>query len=162
MAACGVSNKHIAALVLVILALVLHVIGFSAPYWYFQKFAKTESYSGLWSVCVAISGGSTECSNGSNLPAWLVGVQAMETLGLVLIVAALVVLLVTMFCLKTKMFLKYIVIALLISAAVCILIGVIIYGAEAGSPTTDHLHFAFAFVIIAAGVAIISSVFVCI
>lgn len=72
MAACGVSNKHIAALVLVILALVLHVIGFSAPYWYFQKFAKTESYSGLWCVCVAISGGSTECSNGSNLPGKLI------------------------------------------------------------------------------------------
>lgn len=54
-AVCGVPNNHIAALVLVIVALILHVIGFSAPSWYFQKFTKTKSYSGLWRACVSIS-----------------------------------------------------------------------------------------------------------
>jgi hypothetical protein len=34
--------------------------------------------------------------------------------------------------------------------------------AEASSQTTEHLHFAFAFVIIAAGLAIVASIFLCV
>ena len=50
------------------------------------------------------------------ISAWLEAVQAMETIGLLLLIGAVVVLLIRLFCLTTKLFLKYIVIALLISA----------------------------------------------
>jgi hypothetical protein len=50
------------------------------------------------------------------LTAWLEAVQAMETIGMILLLGALVVLCIKLFCLKTKYFLRYVIIALLISA----------------------------------------------
>ena len=62
---------------------------------------------------------------------------------------------------KERMTEIYIYIILFLLSAAFILIGVCVYGGKGNTFLTDNLHFAFAFVIIGALLAIIAAILVC-
>ncbi|CAG2196190.1 unnamed protein product [Mytilus edulis] len=158
----GIPMLTFVGFILTIVALVIDLIGFAAPYWWYVKVGNVKYYAGIWKSCV--SGGSTICGDFvdvKNLASWREAVQAMETLGFLCLIAALVVVILKLFVLKDKPILKWVAVGCLAAAAAFILIGVCIYGGEAPTGETDNLHFAFAFVIIAAIVAIVASIMFC-
>ncbi|XP_076092582.1 uncharacterized protein LOC143063991 [Mytilus galloprovincialis] len=158
----GIPMLTFVGFILTIVALVIDLIGFAAPYWTYREIGNGKVYAGIWKSCV--SGGSTICTDYvdvKNLKSWREAVQAMETLGFLCLIAALVVVILKLFVLKDKPILKWVAVGCLAAAAAFILIGVCIFGGEASTLETDNLHFAFAFVIIAAIVAIVASIMFC-
>lgn len=159
----GIPMLTFVGFILTIVALVVDLIGFAAPYWWYIETGNTKTYGGIWKLC-GDTGVSTSCADYvdiKNLPSWLEAVQAMETIGFLCLIAALVVVILKLFVLKDKPILKWVAVGCLAAAAAFILIGVCIYGGEAQESYTDNLHFAFAFVIIAAIIAIIASIMFC-
>ncbi|VDI31990.1 Hypothetical predicted protein [Mytilus galloprovincialis] len=159
----GIPMLTFVGFILTIVALVIDLIGFAAPYWWYVSSGNIKSYAGLWKLCGGI-GGITSCGDYvdvKNLASWREAVQAMETLGFLCLIAALVVVILKLFVLKDKPILKWVAVGCLAAAAAFILIGVCIFGGEASTLETDNLHFAFAFVIIAAIVAIVASIMFC-
>ncbi|XP_063423219.1 uncharacterized protein LOC134707425 isoform X2 [Mytilus trossulus] len=131
MGVCGIVDEQIIATVLTILACMIDVIGFAAPYWYFDD------------------------------SAWQVVVQAMESIGLVFLLMALFFLYPKLFCFERRHCIRYLVVCFLLSSATFVLLGVIIYGTMAPLGWIDNIYFGFAFVIISAGIAVISACFLC-
>ncbi|XP_052091371.1 uncharacterized protein LOC127728161 [Mytilus californianus] len=159
----GIHMLTFVGFILTIVALVIDLIGFAAPYWWYIESLNTKRYAGLWKLCFD-SGSSTTCGDfvdSDNLQSWFEAVQAMETIGFLCLIAALVVVILKLFVLKDKPILKWVAVGCLAAAAAFILIGVCIYGGEASTLETDNLHFAFAFVIIAAIIAIVASIMFC-
>ncbi|CAG2216690.1 unnamed protein product [Mytilus edulis] len=111
MGVCGIEDGQIIATVLTILACMINVIGFAAPYWYFDNNGKEDIYFGIWQYCT--SNPATSCIKLPNI--------------------------------QTS----------------CVLIGVIIYGTMAPLDWIHNIYFGFAFVIISAGIAVISACFIC-
>lgn len=63
MAVCGITNKHLAALIFTILAFIVDLIGFAAPYWYYEKVGtNSKAYSGIWRFC-SETASTTVCFN---------------------------------------------------------------------------------------------------
>lgn len=159
----GIPMLTFVGFILTIVALVIDLIGFAAPYWWYLEIGNGKLYAGIWKSC-GDNGVSTSCTDYvdvKNLDSWREAVQAMETLGFLCLIAALVVVILKLFVLKDKPILKWVAVGCLAAAAAFILIGVCIYGGEAPTGETDNLHFAFAFVIIAAIVAIVASIMFC-
>ncbi|XP_063420879.1 uncharacterized protein LOC134706100 [Mytilus trossulus] len=149
--------------ILTIVATVFDLIGFAVPYWYkYRVSGLIEYHGGLWSSCIK-SSITTACSSllDNNLESWFEVVQAMETLGFLCLIAASSVVILKLFVLKDKLFLKWVAVGCLAAAATLILIGVCIYGGKSLSIEKENLHFGFALVIIAATVAIVASVLFC-
>ena len=65
MEVAGIPILTFAAFILTIVALVVDLIGFAAPYWFYAKIGSDKSYGGLWKVC-GTSGSTTICVNYSN------------------------------------------------------------------------------------------------
>ncbi|XP_063423217.1 uncharacterized protein LOC134707424 [Mytilus trossulus] len=160
----GIPMLTFVGFILTIVALVIDLIGFAAPYWWYVSVGNAKTYAGLWKYCGGYSGASTSCVDYvdlENIESWRKAVQAMETIGFLCLIAALVVVILKLFVLKDKPILKWVAVGCLAAAAAFILIGVCIFGGEASTLETDNLHFAFAFVIIAAIVAIVASIMFC-
>ncbi|CAC5397712.1 unnamed protein product [Mytilus coruscus] len=155
MEVAGVPLFSFISLILTVVAFIIDIVGFATPYWYYRKIAALNDVTykaGLWKIC------TPDCINYENSKSWQEAVQAMEVLGFICLLAALVVLILKLFVMKDKQMLKWVVVGSLVGAAIFILIGVCIYGGEAEKELKEHIHFAFAFVIIAAIMAIIAAV----
>ncbi|XP_063423218.1 uncharacterized protein LOC134707425 isoform X1 [Mytilus trossulus] len=159
MGVCGIVDEQIIATVLTILACMIDVIGFAAPYWYFDDSGKEYIYFGIWQYCT--SNPATSCINLPNIQTWQVVVQAMESIGLVFLLMALFFLYPKLFCFERRHCIRYLVVCFLLSSATFVLLGVIIYGTMAPLGWIDNIYFGFAFVIISAGIAVISACFLC-
>ncbi|CAG2216691.1 unnamed protein product [Mytilus edulis] len=159
MGVCGIEDGQIIATVLTILACMINVIGFAAPYWYFDNNGKEDIYFGIWQYCT--SNPATSCIKLPNIQTWQVVVQAMESIGLVFLSLALCFLYPKLFCCERSHCIRYLVVCFLLSSASCVLIGVIIYGTMAPLDWIHNIYFGFAFVIISAGIAVISACFIC-
>ncbi|VDI06851.1 Hypothetical predicted protein [Mytilus galloprovincialis] len=152
MEVAGIPLFSFISLILTIVAFIIDIVGFATPYWYYREVAGIAIKAGLWKTC------SPECVNIENQKSWQEAVQAMEVLGFICLLVALVVLILKLFVMKDKQMLKLVVMGSLVGAAIFILIGVCIYGGEAEKELKENIHFAFAFVIIAAILAIIAAV----
>ncbi|XP_071153219.1 uncharacterized protein [Mytilus edulis] len=164
MEVAGINLLTFVGFVLSIVAAVFDLIGFATPYWSSTSTSGVEVYSGLWRYCVTALGSTACASLGDlDLESWFKAVQAMEILGFLCLLAAVVVVILKLFVLKDKPILKFVGIGCLATAAAFILLGVVIYGAKISSlqingVQLDNRHFSFAFVILAAISAIVASV----
>ncbi|XP_046584351.1 uncharacterized protein LOC124291410 [Haliotis rubra] len=123
--------------------IIFHITGFSVPDWTEVDTAEGKANKGLWKVCgVELLG----CEYLYDQPGWFEGVQVLETVGLVLEVAAL-------FCVAWYMYLGsrtavFFCAATSLASALSTLIGLIIFGAR-HDPNED-LNWGFAFEVIGA------------
>ncbi|XP_045202999.2 uncharacterized protein LOC123556399 [Mercenaria mercenaria] len=119
---------------------ILHVVGFSVARWATIKMSfsgnelfEIQSYyhAGLWQHCGCVEFGveTCVCTSRSGDPAWFKAVQAMEILGLIGLIGTGIISLSLLFY-KQTMTTKNINIFLLAVSAVCIVIGLIIFGVE--------------------------------
>ncbi|CAC5407457.1 unnamed protein product [Mytilus coruscus] len=163
----GINLLTFVGFVLTIVAAVFDLIGFVTPYWVSGSTTavvaltsvNVDANEGLWRYCQTVLGDTTCQSQGDrDVGSWFEAVQAMETLGFLCLIAAVIVVILKLFVLKDKPVLKAVGIGCLAAAAAFILIGVCVFGAKGSSLQTENLHFAFAFVIIAAIIAIVASV----
>ncbi|CAG2196187.1 unnamed protein product [Mytilus edulis] len=152
MEVAGVPLFSFISLILTVVALIIDIVGFASPYWFYKTYNGIASKAGLWKTC------APDCVNTENPQSWQEAVQAMEVLGFICLLVALVVLILKLFVMKDKQMLKWVVIGSLVGAAIFILIGVCIYVGEAEKLLKENIHFAFAFVIIAAVLAIVAAV----
>lgn len=128
----------IIGVILTLFATVIHINGLATPYWKLVSGVDTHVTEGLWEVCTA---GWSFCSTVDDYYShgdddYFHSVQAMECLALVAIVLASALVLIGLL-LKTGRSLKHIVQAsgfLNISATICILIGLTIYGFQFVQP----------------------------
>ena len=146
----------LAGYIITIVAFVIHLIGFSTPYW--NSYDKTivilgksytiEGYFGLWRYCQSYAGTLTCVSTGdiSSLDGELTGTQAVECISFILFVAAAICLTIRMFALKDKDILILVALGLCIAAGVFALIGVVIFGIN--EQFKDNLGFSLAFCVI--------------
>ena len=150
----------LAGYIITIVAFVIHLIGFSTPYWNILTFPKFKMHFGLWKSCtiktIRTISISTCVSTGDDpsLDGELTGTQAVECIAFILFVAAVICLTIRMFALKDKDILILVAVGLCIAAGVFALIGVVIFGVS--EKYKDNLHFSFAFCVIG-GVAGISA-----
>ena len=163
MEVAGIPILTFVAFILTIVAFVVDLIGFAAPYWFYFELAGNTRYGGIWKICTT-SASTTTCADYVDYPSldtWFEAVQAMEVLGFLCLLAALVVVILKLFVIKDKAILKWVIVGCLAAAAAFILIGVCVYGGKGPTFYTDNLHFAFAFVIIGALLAIIAAILFC-
>ncbi|CAG2219938.1 unnamed protein product [Mytilus edulis] len=92
---------------------------------------------------------------------WVEAPQGMKVLGFLCLLAALVTVFVKLFVVKDKPVLKWVVVGCLVVGAVLILIGVCLFAGKSVDVITENLHFAFAFAIIGAMLAIAAAVLLC-
>ncbi|XP_053391518.1 uncharacterized protein LOC128554286 isoform X1 [Mercenaria mercenaria] len=142
-------------------SLLINIIGLAIPYWLynsgtskiFGRKVTAKAYQGLWSRCVSVSGGgqsSSSCTSLSNeyLDDAYKATRAMEILGMLLILVALVVVLLKQFVMKDKAFLPKIGAGCAIFAGILMIIGTIIFATMDGIESSN-LHAGFALCIIA-------------
>ncbi|XP_052806415.1 uncharacterized protein LOC128235650 [Mya arenaria] len=120
--------------VLLVVAFVIQLLALAIPYWF------SADNSG---VCVHFSG-------------WWEATQAFEVIGILLIIAALILVIVVIFVKDMKV-LKLIAFILSFCACGCILLGVIIWGAEAFYPY-DEYSGSFALAIICSIVMLVAGI----
>ncbi|XP_041360855.1 uncharacterized protein LOC121377062 isoform X1 [Gigantopelta aegis] len=131
------------SLVLILLGCLLDVIGFGSPYW----ISAPGQHQGLWKLCI-----SDICYDLLNarqyLPGWLRATQFFETVGLILIGAAGILLILTILVqmFRDKKIFPILNAILCFAAAGCIFVGVIIYGTQDGF--SSYLSWAFALCIV--------------
>ncbi|XP_041360856.1 uncharacterized protein LOC121377062 isoform X2 [Gigantopelta aegis] len=130
-------------LILIPLGALLHLIGFASPYW----FSVLIIHSGIWRVCNT-NGKCADYLDSSNLPGWLRATQFFETVGLILIGAAGILLILTILVqmFRDKKIFPILNAILCFAAAGCIFVGVIIYGTQDGF--SSYLSWAFALCIV--------------
>ena len=63
-----IPKKQIGTLVMVFIALIIHIIGFAAPYWFYYEFNETKFNAGIWNLCVALNDGISTCVSYANIP----------------------------------------------------------------------------------------------
>lgn len=134
-----ISLIGLAAIVVLILGGILHIVALASPYWHttsallFNGKTLRVGNSGLWVECIATTGVTTCGSPVIADEAWMGAVRAMAILGMLTGSGALVTLgLYTFLRLETwSRILKLSAIGACIGAGVLILIGAIIYGASA-------------------------------
>ncbi|XP_063424955.1 uncharacterized protein LOC134708393 [Mytilus trossulus] len=150
--------------VLAIVAAVFDFIGFVAPYWSWinksvsisGRVIHLEHNEGLWRYCLTIVNVTSCGSQGDrDLGSWFTEVQVVETLGLLCLLAAVIVLFVGFFVCKDV--LKWVGIGCLTAAEIFIVIGVRMYKQNGSSLRTDNTAFAFYFVIVASVFAFAAS-----
>ncbi|XP_060555713.1 uncharacterized protein LOC132716451 isoform X2 [Ruditapes philippinarum] len=140
--------------VLVLVALLLHMIGFYTTYWavfdYIDPFRKTEllqvrEYEGMWKYCVQTRY-MMKCHNFKSHGSWFEATQAFETLGFIAAIVALVLIVLYVFVPQTSGKKIVFILAMLacFAAAGCIILGIIIYGSK-----MDNLSWSFALCCIA-------------
>ncbi|XP_046583942.1 uncharacterized protein LOC124291078 isoform X1 [Haliotis rubra] len=132
-------------LVLIPLGGLFHLIGFASPYWVNDG----TNNSGLWRLCT-----NTVCIDflhpGITLQGWLRATQFFETVGLIAIAAAAVLLFLSIFvqALKDKKIITIINALACFGACGTIIIGAIIYGSQ--DRPVAYLSWAFALCIVGA------------
>ncbi|XP_045209928.1 uncharacterized protein LOC123561540 [Mercenaria mercenaria] len=143
--------------ILIIVALVIQILGVALPYWYQKEYSSSVSANGgLFRFCTEISN-TKSCSNIENASDWWQAVQAFEIIGLLILVASLVLCIIVLFIKNDMKVLKLINWILCFCACGFIIIGIIIYGAEA-SGVLEEYSGAFAITIIAGIVALVAGV----
>ncbi|XP_062597122.1 uncharacterized protein LOC134258587 [Saccostrea cucullata] len=126
---------------LIVVCLLLQIIVFSVPSWVYYNNGQYSTYFGLWTLCSGMVGRET-CASTIGHPSffnqeWFQAVQALECLGLVAIVAAIICSFISIFLSKAERILNYATFILMNTAALFILIGAIIFGARVNSiPST--------------------------
>ncbi|XP_052091358.1 uncharacterized protein LOC127728150 [Mytilus californianus] len=155
----GIPIFAFVSFILTIVAFVVDLIGFAAPYWYYVKISGTSYYGGIWLNCQSSS--ETNCNTYVNTETWVEAAQGMEVLGFLCLLAALVTVIVKLFVVKDKPVLKWVVVGCLVVGAVLILIGVCLFAGKSVDVITENLHFAFAFAIIGAMLSIAAAVLLC-
>lgn len=144
-------------LVFLIIAFLLHMIGFYTTYWSVKEYLsplfprlptllKVEEFEGLWKHCV-ITQYLANCENFKDHGSWFEATQAFETLGFIAAVVALVLIVLYIFVPQTsgKRIIFILGMIACFAAAGCIILGIIIYG----SKVKDNLSWSFALCTIA-------------
>lgn len=135
-----ISLIGLAAIVVLILGGILHIVAIASPYWHVTSAILYNGQTlrvgnfGLWVECLSTTGVTACNSPGIADDAWMGAVRAMAILGMLTGSGALVTLgLYTFLRLETwSRVLKLSAIGACIGAGVLILIGAIIYGSSAG------------------------------
>lgn len=126
-----------------ILGLLLHLIGFYTISWSVRSYVEkvnaypngniaAKDYTSLWKVCTATMY-MFQCESSNNSASWFVATQIFETLGLIEVVAALVLIILYVFVPTTsgRRVVLILNICVCFAAAGCIILGIIIYGSNA-------------------------------
>ncbi|XP_046583943.1 uncharacterized protein LOC124291078 isoform X2 [Haliotis rubra] len=131
-------------LILIPLGGLFHLIGFASPYWVKAGL----SHSGLWRACTRTCIDYLDYP--ALLPGWLRATQFFETVGLIAIAAAAVLLFLSIFvqALKDKKIITIINALACFGACGTIIIGAIIYGSQ--DRPVAYLSWAFALCIVGA------------
>ena len=132
----------IAGIIITIAAFILHLIGFSTPYWY----KVGTDHLGLWQAC-----GPRNCAA---LPSHYLtdqyrGAQALECLAFIAFLVTVVVIVLKLFVMKDKHILHIVMALGNFIAGGFAMLGVIVYGNIDGLDSSNF-HFSFGFCIIAA------------
>ncbi|XP_060566342.1 uncharacterized protein LOC132725260 isoform X3 [Ruditapes philippinarum] len=141
-------------------SLLINIIGLAIPYWVYASAGDVKQYSGLWSSCGSV-GGNSVCVDipDAFLDGAFKATRAMEILGMILILAALVCVLLKQFVIKDQALLPKIGACLAIVAGIFMIIGTIIYATRDGLDSSN-LHAGFALCIIAGIIGIVAGVVV--
>ncbi|XP_045208450.2 uncharacterized protein LOC123560299 [Mercenaria mercenaria] len=146
--------------VLLIVALILQLLGIALPFWYSKDYGNYESYGGLFRGCHESSSSNTKiCATWKNVTDWWAAVQAFMLIGFFLIIGALVLSIIAVFIKSDMKILKLICWILCFCACGFIIIGIIIYGAEASSVYAEYSG-AFAVAIIAGIICLAAGILV--
>ncbi|XP_071101223.1 uncharacterized protein [Haliotis cracherodii] len=132
-------------LVLVPLGGLFHLIGFASPYWV----SAVLGHSGIWRFCnIAVCIDYLDAAFSARLQGWLRATQFFETVGLIVIAVAVVLLFLSIFlqAFKDKTIITIINAIACFAASGSIIIGAIIYGSQEG--LAQHLSWAFALCIV--------------
>ncbi|XP_053408555.1 uncharacterized protein LOC128559847 [Mercenaria mercenaria] len=140
-------------------SLLFNIIGLAIPYWNYKSIGEFKSYIGLWSTCSPQLGGETVCKKiqDEGLDDAFKATRAMEILGMLLILAALVIVLLKQFVMKDKALLPKIAAGCAVFAGILMIIGTIIYATRDGTDSST-LHAGFALCIIAGVIGIVAGV----
>ncbi|XP_045177032.1 uncharacterized protein LOC123537396 [Mercenaria mercenaria] len=139
-------------------SLLLNIVGLAIPYWVYASVGDIKHYYGLWLRC-ASARGLTECAK---IPDIVLNdaykaTRAMEILGMLLILAALVVVLLKQFVMKDKALLPKIGAGCAIFAGILMIIGTNIF-ATIDRTESSNLHAGFALCIVAGVIGIAAGV----
>ncbi|XP_045207417.2 uncharacterized protein LOC123559557 [Mercenaria mercenaria] len=139
-------------------SLLLNIVGLAIPYWVYSSAGEIKSYSGLWSLCLSALG-QTECAKIPDIALndAYKATRAMEILGMLLILVALVVVLLKQFVMKDKALLPKLGAGCAIFAGILMIIGTIIFATMDGIESSN-LHAGFALCIIAGVIGIAAGV----
>lgn len=139
-------------------SLLINIVGLAIPYWTYISAAGGKQNFGLWSYCVSQAGNS-DCASLPDvaIDGALQAVRAMEILGMLLILAALVCAVLKQFVMKDKVLLPKIGSGCAIAAGILMIIGTIIYATRDGVESSN-LHAGFALCIIAGIAGIVGGV----
>ncbi|KAL4229493.1 hypothetical protein ACF0H5_012533 [Mactra antiquata] len=143
-------------LILLIVAFVIQILGVALPYWYAEDFGSASYNGGLFRSCNEVLN-KKKCSSIKNPADWFAATQAFELIGLFLIIGALVLTIVVVFVKNDMKILKLVAWILSFCAFGFIIIGIIIYGAEATHLLKEYSG-AFAITIIAGLVCLAAGV----
>lgn len=142
--------------ILLIVAFIIQLLGLALPYWYAKDYGAADYYGGLWKGCYEVAN-TKRCSTWKNVTDWWATVQAFQLIGFFLIIGALVLCIITLFVKSDMKILKLVSWILCFCACGFIIIGIIIYGAEADGYFADYSG-AFAITIIAGIVCLAAGV----
>lgn len=140
-------------------SLLFNIVGLAIPYWTYVSVGDVAAYSGLWTVCAPVAADETVCTSfpSEGLDGAFKAVRAMEILGMLLILAALVCAVLKQFVMKDKVLLPKIGSGCAIAAGILMIIGTIIYATRDGVESSN-LHAGFALCIIAGIAGIVGGV----
>ncbi|XP_053372722.1 uncharacterized protein LOC123561541 [Mercenaria mercenaria] len=143
--------------ILIIVALVIQILGVALPYWYQKENSSGTSVNGgLWKYCSETLN-VKKCIDMENAADWIEACRAFQIIGLLILVASLVLCIIVLFIKNDMKVLKLINWILCFCACGFIIIGIIIYGAEA-SGVFEEYSGAFAITIISGIVALVAGV----
>lgn len=155
---------------LAVASLVINIIGLAIPYWLYSSQSvailtvtiTSKTYQGLWSLCVSESGYGQSSSTCVSIPDALLddaykATRAMEILGMLVILAAVVCVLLKQFHMKDQALLPKIGAICAFVAGILMIIGTIIFATRDYVNSSD-LHAGFALCIIAGIIGIVAGV----
>ncbi|XP_060591209.1 uncharacterized protein LOC132746149 [Ruditapes philippinarum] len=118
--------------VLLIIAFILQLLGIALPYWYSVDKDSYDAYGGLFRGCFEIASSNKKtCDRMKNVADYWAATQAFELIGFFLVVGALILSIIVLFIKSDMKILKLICWILCFCACGFIIVGIIIYGAEA-------------------------------
>ncbi|WAR05154.1 hypothetical protein MAR_020523 [Mya arenaria] len=86
--------------VLLIVAFVIQLLALAIPYWFSADNSGVETYGSLFRGCSKVNANSNSyksCGKFKNLTSWWEATQAFEVIGILLIIAALILVIVVIF-----------------------------------------------------------------
>ncbi|ELT88404.1 hypothetical protein CAPTEDRAFT_195691 [Capitella teleta] len=136
------SGVACAAMVVGIIALLVFVVGFGAPYWIWVDTNDLDSHSGLWMDCNSQDGAilCVQTVTEKSTEDWMRGAQGCEVLGFLLGLGG-VIMAAIWICKPRTVALMWITFIFFLLAAIFGAIGIGIFAAKV--PKSENLHFAF-------------------